>query len=46
MASLEYSRGLENEPALQGLLRIYKDYYPDIILGTTNMSRTSFPPVS
>ncbi|KAF2268975.1 Mis6-domain-containing protein [Lojkania enalia] len=41
---LELSRGLGNEPALQGLLRIYKDYYPDIILGSTAMSRNSFPP--
>ncbi|KAF2688950.1 Mis6-domain-containing protein [Lentithecium fluviatile CBS 122367] len=41
---LEYSRSLGNEPALQGLLRIYKDYYPDIILGTTSTNRHSFPP--
>ncbi|KAL1601610.1 Phosphate metabolism transcription protein [Paraconiothyrium brasiliense] len=32
---LELARGLGNEPALQGLLRVYKDYYPDIILGIT-----------
>ncbi|KAF2865583.1 Mis6-domain-containing protein [Massariosphaeria phaeospora] len=41
---LELSRGLSNEPALQGLLRVYKDYYPDIILGSTSTSRHSFPP--
>ncbi|KAK3216910.1 hypothetical protein GRF29_1g1314434 [Pseudopithomyces chartarum] len=41
---LEYARGLGNEPALQGLLRVYKDYYPDIILGSTSASRNSFPP--
>lgn len=35
-----------NEPALQGLLRVYKDYYPDIILGSTSTSRKSFAPVS
>ncbi|CAA9963872.1 mis6 domain-containing protein [Pyrenophora teres f. maculata] len=41
---LELSRGLSNEPALQGLLRVYKDYYPDIILGSTSTSRKSFAP--
>ncbi|KAF2640917.1 Mis6-domain-containing protein [Massarina eburnea CBS 473.64] len=41
---LEFSRSLGNEPALQGLLRIYKDYYPDIILGSTSTTRNSFPP--
>ncbi|KAF2129000.1 Mis6-domain-containing protein [Dothidotthia symphoricarpi CBS 119687] len=41
---LELSRGLGNEPALQGLLRVYKDYYPDIILGSTSLSRKSFAP--
>ncbi|KAF1967378.1 Mis6-domain-containing protein [Bimuria novae-zelandiae CBS 107.79] len=41
---LELARGLGNEPALQGLLRVYKDYYPDIILGSTSASRNSFPP--
>ncbi|KAF2016733.1 Mis6-domain-containing protein [Aaosphaeria arxii CBS 175.79] len=41
---LELSRGLSNEPALQGLLRIFKDYYPDIILGSTATTRSSFPP--
>ncbi|KAF2463628.1 Mis6-domain-containing protein [Lindgomyces ingoldianus] len=40
---LELSRSLGNEPAIQGLLRIYKDYYPDIILGSTATSRRSFP---
>lgn len=41
---LEISRGIGNEPALQGLLRVYKDYYPDIILGSTSTSRKSFAP--
>ncbi|KAK7187222.1 Mis6 domain-containing protein [Paraphaeosphaeria sporulosa] len=41
---LELARGLGNEPALQGLLRVYKDYYPEIILGSTSASRNSFPP--
>jgi hypothetical protein len=39
------ARGIGNEPALQGLLRVYKDYYPDIIVGTAAISRNSFPPV-
>lgn len=43
---LELSRGLGNEPALQGLLRVYKDYYPEIILGSASTSRKSFAPVS
>lgn len=46
LPSLELSRGLGNEPALQGLLRVYKDYYPDIILGSASTSRKSFAPVS
>ncbi|KAJ8115692.1 hypothetical protein OPT61_g2723 [Boeremia exigua] len=41
---LDLSRGLSNEPALQGLLRVYKDYYPDIILGSASTSRKSFAP--
>ncbi|CAI6329433.1 unnamed protein product [Periconia digitata] len=41
---LDFSRSLGNEPALQGLLRIYKDYYPDILLGSTSTSRNSFAP--
>ncbi|UPX18545.1 Phosphate metabolism transcription protein [Ascochyta rabiei] len=41
---LELSRGLGNEPPLQGLLRVYKDYYPDIILGNASTSRKSFAP--
>ncbi|KAJ4378688.1 Phosphate metabolism transcription protein [Didymella sp. IMI 355093] len=41
---LELSRGLGNEPGLQGVLRIYKDYYPDIILGSASTSRKSFAP--
>lgn len=43
---LELSRGPGNEPALQGLLRVYKDYYPDIILGSASISRKSFALVS
>ncbi|KAF3049884.1 hypothetical protein E8E11_002227 [Didymella keratinophila] len=42
---LELSRGLGNEPALQGLLRVYKDYYPDIVLGSASTNRKSFAPI-
>ncbi|KAL5121455.1 hypothetical protein ACEQ8H_000527 [Pleosporales sp. CAS-2024a] len=42
--SLELSRGIGNEPALQGLLRVFKDYYPEIILGSTSTSPKSFAP--
>ncbi|KAF2711121.1 Mis6-domain-containing protein [Pleomassaria siparia CBS 279.74] len=41
---LALSRGLGNEPALQGLLRVYRDYYPDIMIGSTSITRNSFPP--
>ncbi|KAH4069112.1 hypothetical protein HBI88_061990 [Parastagonospora nodorum] len=41
---LELSRSIGNEPALQGLLRVFKDYYPDIILGSTSISKKSFAP--
>lgn len=30
-----------NEPPLVELLRMYKDYYPDIILGNISASRSS-----
>ncbi|KAJ9641830.1 hypothetical protein H2199_005043 [Coniosporium tulheliwenetii] len=42
---LELSRVAGNEPALEGLLRVYKDHCPDIIVGTTTSARTSLPPV-
>ncbi|KAF2744454.1 Mis6-domain-containing protein [Sporormia fimetaria CBS 119925] len=41
---LELSQGIANEPALQGLLRVYKDYYPEIILSSASTSRKSIPP--
>lgn len=30
---LEFKRNLGNEQPLNGLLQVYKDYYPDVIVG-------------
>lgn len=38
---LELSRKAGHEPALVGLLRVYKDYYPDIIVGDATSGRAS-----
>lgn len=38
---LELSRKAGHEPALVGLLRVYKDYYPDIIVGDAAAGRAS-----
>lgn len=35
-----------NDPAVFGLLRVYKDYYPDIIIGSAMSGRTSASMVS
>lgn len=35
-------RGSGQDPALVGLLRVYKDYYPEIIVGNAASGRTSF----
>jgi hypothetical protein len=32
---LELSRSYGNEPALLGLLKVYKKFYPDVIVGQT-----------
>ncbi|KAI9802840.1 MAG: hypothetical protein M1833_001439 [Piccolia ochrophora] len=39
---LELSRTTGNEPAVLGLIRIFKDYYPDIIVGDTGTRRASY----
>lgn len=39
--SLNLSRQTGNEPALTGLLRIYKDYYPEIIVGDAVKGKAS-----
>lgn len=38
---LELARKVGNEPALVGLIRVYKDYYPDVIVGEITASRAS-----
>ncbi|KAI1437490.1 Mis6-domain-containing protein [Xylaria sp. CBS 124048] len=40
-ALLELSRQTGNDPALTGLLRVYKDYYPEIIVGEATRGRAS-----
>lgn len=39
--SLELARRVGNEPPLVGLIRVYKDYYPDVIVGEVASSRAS-----
>ncbi|KAH0543376.1 hypothetical protein FGG08_002332 [Glutinoglossum americanum] len=39
---LELARNIGNEPALVGLIRMYKDYYPDVIIGSAGSGRASF----
>ncbi|KAF2454485.1 Mis6-domain-containing protein [Lineolata rhizophorae] len=39
---LELTRQLGPDPHLAGLLRVYKDYYPDIILGTPHSTKHPF----
>ncbi len=38
---MELTRQAGNEPALVGLMRVYKDYYPDVIVGTVTSGRAS-----
>lgn len=38
---LELARRVGNEPPLIGLIRVYKDYYPDVIVGEVASSRAS-----
>lgn len=38
---LELARRVGNEPPLVGLIRVYKDYYPDVIVGETTAGRAS-----
>ncbi|SLM36890.1 Histone-fold [Lasallia pustulata] len=38
---LELSRTIGNEPALVGLIRVYKEYYPDVIVGDAAAGRAS-----
>ncbi|MCJ1378742.1 hypothetical protein MMC17_001841 [Xylographa soralifera] len=38
---LELSRNFGNEPALVGLLKVYKEYYPDVIVGQSAAGKSS-----
>ncbi|KFY67817.1 hypothetical protein V496_01400 [Pseudogymnoascus sp. VKM F-4515 (FW-2607)] len=38
---LELARRAGNEPPLVGLIRVYKDYYPDVIVGQLTAGRAS-----
>ncbi|KAH0566401.1 hypothetical protein GP486_000184 [Trichoglossum hirsutum] len=39
---LELSRNVGYEPALIGLIRVYKDYYPDVVVGAAASGRAAF----
>jgi hypothetical protein len=38
---MELTRQAGNEPPLVGLMRVYKDYYPDVIVGEATSGRAS-----
>ena len=38
---MELTRQTGNEPPLVGLMRVYKDYYPDVIVGDVVIGRAS-----
>jgi hypothetical protein len=38
---MELTQQAGNDPALVGLMRVYKDYYPDVIVGDTTSGRAS-----
>ncbi|KAH8600869.1 Mis6 domain-containing protein [Bisporella sp. PMI_857] len=40
-ALMELTRQAGNEPPLVGLMRVFKDYYPDVIVGETTQGRAS-----
>ncbi|KAI9718886.1 MAG: hypothetical protein M1812_003770 [Candelaria pacifica] len=41
-ALLELSHNVADEPALRGLIRVYKEFYPDIIVGEATAGRASY----
>jgi len=43
---MELMRQVGNEPPLVGLMRVYKDYYPDVIVGDGVSGRASVFTVS
>ena len=38
---MEMTRQAGNDPALVGLMRVFKDYYPDVIVGEVTLGRAS-----
>lgn len=38
---MELMRHAGNDPPLIGLMRVYKDYYPDVIVGDVTSGRAS-----
>lgn len=38
---MELTRQAGNDPPLVGLMRVYKDYYPDVIMGDAITGRAS-----
>ena len=44
--SMELTRQAGNDPPLVGLMRVYKDYYPDVIVGDVTSGRASVFTVS
>jgi centromere protein I len=43
---MELTRQAGNDPPLVGLMRVYKDYYPDVIVGEPVQGRASVFTVS
>jgi centromere protein I len=43
---MELTRQAGNDPPLVGLMRVYKDYYPDVIVGEVTSGRASVFTVS
>lgn len=41
LGRMELVRRAGNEPPLIGLLRVFKDYYPDVIVGDSTAGRAS-----
>lgn len=38
---MELTRATGNDPPLVGLMRVFKDYYPDVIVGAVTLGRAS-----
>lgn len=38
---MQWARQAGHDPALVGLMRVYKDYYPEVIVGDVTMGRAS-----